>query len=99
MQKRDKNYKLYFADGGSTFQDYSRVGYDSCSLTCSLEPFPKGVYSRTVEIDDCFTEKEAQWIGDYATCDVVNDGKYLDDAVKERAKEMLERKKAAAENT
>lgn len=74
--------KLYFADGGSTFFDYSRVGYDSCSLICQTEPFPQGVYSQSVDIDDRFTKQEAQSIGNTATSYVVSDGYELTRAVR-----------------
>ena len=49
--------KIYFADGGSTFYDNSRVGYKFCSLICQTEPFPKGTYCVVCEVDDRFTVK------------------------------------------
>ena len=86
--------KIYFADGGSTFRDNSRVGYDSCSLTYSLTPFPEGVYQQVCEIDDSFTESEAKYIGTYASIEVVSRGTYLKDAVRQLEQEVLEKKKA-----
>lgn len=84
--------KLYFADGGSTFQDYSRVGYDSCSLICRTKPFPEGTYCVTCEIDDSFTEAEAQQLGDRATSYVVNDGFSIEKAVRHVEAIMLKNK-------
>lgn len=86
--------KLYFADGGSVFYDNSRAGYNSCSLICQTTPFPKGVYYQTCEIDDCFTEKEAQSIGDRATSYVVSDGMAIWTAVAHVEAMELEKKKA-----
>lgn len=86
--------KIYFADGGSTFYDYSRVGYDSCSLICSTKPFPAGTYSVSCEIDDSFTEKEAQCLGDRATSYVVSDGYSIERAVRHVEAMMLKDKRA-----
>ncbi len=84
--------KLYFADGGSTFLDYSRVGYDSCSLICRTEPFPQSVYSQSVAIDDRFTKQEAQRIGDTATSYVVSDGYELTRAVRHVERQWMLKK-------
>ena len=84
--------KIYFADGGSTFMDNSRVGYNSCSLICRTEPFPEGTYSQSCEIDDVFTQKEAQSIGNRATSYVVNDGWSIERAVRYIEQKMLEEK-------
>ena len=84
--------KLYFADGGSTFYDNSRVGYISCSLICQTTPFPAGVYCVTCEVDDSFTEAEAQWLGNRATGYVVNDGFSVEKAVRHVESIMLKEK-------
>lgn len=73
--------------------DNSRVGYDSCSLICQTEPFPEEVYSVKCEVDDCFTEKEAQYLGNCATSYVVNDGMSIEKAVRLVEKRMLANKK------
>ena len=91
--------KIYFADGGSTFYDNSRAGYNSCSLISSTQPFPKGVYSQCVEIDDSFTEREAQMIGDRATSYVVNDGYAIWRAVDHVVELVLEEKRKKAEES
>lgn len=84
--------KIYFADGGSTFYDNSRVGYNSCSLICQTTPFPADVYSVTCEIDDSFTEAEAQRLGNRATSYVVNDGFSIEKAVRHVESIMLKEK-------
>lgn len=89
--------KIYFADGGSTFYDNSRVGYNSCSLTYSLEPFPKGVYAQCYEIDDSFTEQEAKELGHSVTCRVVNNGYSIWEAIKQVQANMLAEKKKEAQ--
>ena len=86
--------KIYFADGGSTFLDNSRVGYDSCSLICSTKPFPQGVYSVCCEVDDRFTEREAQYLGDLATSYVVSDGYSVERAVRHVEARMLAKKES-----
>ena len=90
---REANIKLYFADGGSTFQDYSRVGYDSRSLICRTKPFPAGTYSVCCEVSDLFTEAEAQYLGDRATSYVVNDGYSIEHAVRHVEAMMLSKKR------
>ena len=86
--------KLYFADGGYTFYDNSRVGYNTCSLTCSTTPFPKGTYSVCCEVNDLFTEKEAQCLGDRATSYVVNNGYSVEEAVRHVEAIMLKEKRS-----
>ena len=81
--------KIYFADGGSSFYDNSRVGYDSCSLICQTKPFPAGTYCVTCEVDASFTESEAQRLGDRATSYVVNDGFSVERAVRHVEAMML----------
>lgn len=85
--------RIYFADGGYSSWDNSRVGYNACSLICSTEPFPEGVYSQSCEIDDCFTKAEAQRLGDRATSYVVGDGWSIDRAVRYIEERMLQEKK------
>ena len=84
--------KIYFADGGSTFYDNSRVGYNSCSLICQTKPFPEGTYSVTCEVDDRFTEAEAQSLGNRATAYVVSDGYSIERAVRHVEAMMLAKK-------
>ena len=83
---------LYFADGGWTFYDNSRVGYNSCSVICSTEPFPEGTYYVTCEVDDCFTKEEAQSLGSSATSYVVNNGYSVYEAVAKVQAMMLAEK-------
>ena len=84
--------KIYFADGGSTFMDNSRVGYNSCSLICQTTPFPEGTYSQSCEVDDVFTEREAQYLGNLATSYVVSDGWSIERAVRHVEDRMLKKK-------
>jgi len=82
--------KIYFTDGGS-FQDYSRVGYDSPCIDYGLNPFPNKPYY-TFDINDCFTEQEAIHIASNATYYLVTRGITLREAVTVAEKEMLQRK-------
>ena len=84
--------KLYFSDGGSSFRDNSRVGYDTYSIDYQLEPYTDGRYCHICEIRDCFTAEEARAIAHSAACDAVNEGKDLSRGVKEAEERMLKRK-------
>ncbi|MBQ4511339.1 MAG: hypothetical protein II984_11490 [Clostridia bacterium] len=84
--------KIYFCDGGSTFYDNSRVGYNSFSIEYQLEPYTDGRYCTVCEIDDSFTEKEALLIAQYAASDAVNKGQALWTAVKEEAELLMKSK-------
>ena len=68
--KKGEEMKIYFTE--SYFMDYSRVGYDSFSitysLTCSGSENGSSYSSRWyfLEIDDCFTEEEANHLASEA---------------------------------
>ena len=90
--------KIYFTE--SYFMDYSRVGYDSFSitysLTCSGSEKGSSYSSRWyfLEIDDCFTEEEANHLASEA-CDLsINKGITVREALKELETKALKKRKS-----
>ena len=86
--------KIYYRDRCS--YDNSRVGYDAPSFEYQTEPFleheGKEMYSKTVEVDDRLTEKEAMDAFYEAICLIVNHGKGLEDGIRIAEKEILKKK-------
>lgn len=86
--------KIYYRDSCS--YDNSRVGYDAPSFEYRTEPFldheGKEMYSKTVEVDDRLTEKEALDVFYEAICLIVNHGKGLEDGIRIAEKEILKEK-------